>query len=343
MNSLSPYQTAAILILVRMLSLSLYEPLPNENTVLTAAAALILCAVKWLLLMPAVRVISSRQLFCSRAAANIISLMTVAGAAALLLVITDSFASLLEAVSPERYSRFGITVVLLLVCAYTASMGRQGLARTAVLMLPVFLGILAVIFFELRGSMLPDRMSLYSPDPLSEAAVSAVRLSGGSADLFLAVTLIPFTSKPKSRSAAIYLAADAVMSLIFFLMCGSVLGRWRSRSGSLWFTLADCTRGSVIDRSGAVFLAVSTSCAVITCAALLMVLTRSLKLLTGAKSPNILMSGTAALLSALLLALGARGLYPRLVSLPVCTGVSAAAAAAALTSPLYALRKEREG
>ncbi len=341
MNRLSPWQTAAILMISRVFALSLYEPLTGENTVLTAVCALMLCAVKWALLIPAQKIVSSHPEFRNRISAGVLSVLTVIGAAVLLTVLTDSFASMLEAVYPERYSRFGITTVLLLISAYTASMGRQGLARAAVLMLPVFLATLTLVFFEIRPAMLPDRMSLYSPDPGKAVPVTLMRLPGGSADVFLALTLLPVTDKPKTRSAAVYLAGDALISLGFFMTAGAVLGGFRSGAGSLWFTLSYCTHGSVIDRSGAVFLTISTACAVVTCAALLLVMSRSLGYLTKSSRTNPLLLCPAALLTALLLAVTSRGLSPQLLNAEASFAVSVLTLAAAFAAPIYSRRRER--
>ena len=333
MNRISSYQAAALLIVSRLLALSLYLPRPHENPVITCVCAVLLCGLKWLLLMPAAQLVSRKRLFTSRTSAAVLSTVTALGAAVLLVMLTEQFSALLGSFHPERYSRFGITAVLLFICAYVASMDRQGLARTASIILPVILGVMALIFIEMRGAMLPDRLNFFAPDPENAVVSTFLRLLGGSVDLLLCACLMPLIDCRPTRTVGVYLTADALMSLGFFLMAGSVLGSFST--GNLWFTLSCCTHGAVIDRSGAVFLAVMTVCEVLTCSALMLITSRAVGHFFRRTHQSTLLPVTAAVLTVLMLAMLSRNINVQEYAAKFTSSIGAAAVMTMLFSPLY--------
>lgn len=340
MNKITSYQAAAILILSRMFALSLYNAAPGENPALTAAAAAALSILKLLLLLPAVKLLSKRPLTSQKNLAKVRAAFFAVGASCFLMLLTDSLAGLLETVYPDRFSRFGITAVMLFICAYIASMGVQSLARTASLILPSMILVFGLIFFEMRDSMLSDRLNLYSPDMTNELARTLRTLAGELFDVFLLFGLLPLIDRKPESAVKIYIAADCLISLIFFLMSASVLGGFTSGSGNNYFTLSYCTHGSVIDRSGAVFLAAAAGFAMITEAALLTILKMSLRYILPKYDENSLYLGGAAVLTVLLVALNARGAVIAGFTFAVSVTTAAVIIIAALISPLISSKKE---
>lgn len=342
MKKLTSYQAAAILILSRMLSLSMYNSAPGENPTITAAVSAALNILKLILLLPAVRQLSKHPISPSKNLSRIRAVFFAAGAACFLMLLTDSFAGMLETVYPDRFSRFGISVVLLFICAYIASMGVSSLARTASLMLPSFILVFGLIFFEMRDSMLSDRLNLYSPDIFAEIISTVRSLLIELFDVFLLFGLLRLIDRTPEKTVKIYIAADSLMSLVFFMMSASVLGGFTTGSGNNYFSLSYCTHGAVIDRSGAVFLAAATGCTVITGAALLVILKISLRYFIQKYEDSTLYLGIAAVLTTLLVTLSTRGAVIAGYALALSLITATAILAAAYLSPVFGARKESE-
>lgn len=302
MKTVSPYAYASILILMRIFAVSMYMPSEGENAAVTAICAVVLSALKLISFIPLFilfkRGVSPQNRVLIRVGATSAAVVS----AAFLLIINDLFSTAVESVYPDRFTKIGITAALFFIAAYVASMGVQGVSRACSICAVTFAVMLVVVMVEMRSCMANDRIDLYSRDLGGEAAATAKNLLAFLGDYFVFFALLPYLKSSPQKAAGIYATADMILSLVFFLMCASVMGGFYPRSGFSFFTLSYCTQGSMIDRADGIFLAISAACAIVSCAAMMTVLKDSLRYLfnKGAETGTYLASAavlTAAALS----------------------------------------------
>lgn len=278
MRKITPYTAAAILILSRLYSYALYIPGEKANAGMTVLASLLMNVVKAALLLPLAALYCKKHKddkCCSpaKSEAAVISVAAFAG----LLSAGTAFSSLTAGVYPDRLSSVGVPVIWFGVCAYTASLGLQGVSRSAGFMVFAFTGVILLTFIGMRHSMLTSRVYIYSPDITKELKEISGLLCRTMYDIPLLLGVLPYIDGKKSKSIGIYILFDAVMTAIVFFMYSAVLGDFRSKAGYSVFTLFSCTAGTLIDRSDGIFIAITCSCGIITCAVLMLILADAVK------------------------------------------------------------------
>lgn len=298
METISPYAFAAILILIRIFALSMYVPSANENPAITAVCAIAISAVKLLSFIPLFIIRKRKSSFHNQTLTRCGAVFAAVTAAVYLLMINDAFSTVVESVYPDRFTKIGVAAVMLLIAAYVASMGIHGISRSASICTVTFIIILLIIFTEMRSSMLNDRINLYSGNVGKEIIRTSKNILAFLGDYFVFAALLPYLKRSPAKAAGLYIAADILISLSFFLMSASVMGNFYSKTGFSFFTLAYCTHGSMIDRSDGIFLAVSTCCGLICCAAMLLILKDSLNYLFPIKSDPRIYAYSAVILTA---------------------------------------------
>lgn len=303
MKTISPYSFAAVLVLSRLFALSLYTPTMGENAGLTAAISLGLSLVKLLAVIILIRFYDgSVSGISEKVKSGVIGVL----AACFIVAAGAEFSIMVESVYPYRFSKLGITIVLFIVCAYVASMGAESLSRTSAILIVSFVAALAFIFFEMRETMFTDRINLYSYAPYAEIKNTVSNLMAQLYDIVIFFGLLPRVRGSGKKAACIYILSDAMIYLVFFLMSAAVMGDFFPKSGYSFFTLSYSTHGAIIDRSDGAFLAISSACAVITIAALMIVLHDHLiKFITIKNDANIY-TAAALILTSVLLALQSR-------------------------------------
>ncbi|MCR5122006.1 MAG: hypothetical protein K6B74_06265 [Ruminococcus sp.] len=272
-SRVSALTTAALLTAARLFSLSLYMPHSGENAAITAVTAAGLCLLK-LPLMTAAALLG-RHFKESRA----FSAVTAALSAIMIIVCANAFAEMTAETYPEHCTRPTTFIVLLCICAYVASMGLAGTARTASLILAGFAAVCTPVLIEMRGSMLSDRLDLLSYQPVREITLTAAGLLRLFPEPVILAGLIGGTEGSPDRAVKPFLIADALISGLFFLMCGTVMGRFFGQSGYAFYTLAGNTHGAFIDRANGIFTFFSSSFTMITVSALMLTFIRSVKAL----------------------------------------------------------------
>ncbi len=272
-SRISALTMAALLTAARLFSLSLYMPHGGENAAITALTAAGLCLLK-LPIMTAAALLG-RHFGENRA----FSAATAALSAVMVIICTNAFAEMTAETYPERCTRLTTFIVLLCICVYVASMGLAGTARTASLMLAGFALVCTPVLIEMRGSMLSDRLDPLSYKPVREITLTAAGLLRLFPEPVMLAGLIGRTDGSPSRAVKPFLIADALVSGSFFLMCGSVTGRFFGQSGYAFYTLAGNTHGAFIDRANGVFMFFSSSFAIITVSALMMTFWRSAEMI----------------------------------------------------------------
>ena len=277
-KKISPYALAALMIVSRLFALSMYIPSEGENAALTAVTAMVLCLFKLPMFLGAAKLF---RLASKRP--KILGAVLMVSAVLFIIVSADSFTDMLESVYPERLTKLAAAVVLIFACIYTASMGVEGTVRAACVILGVFTVTIIPVLFSMRGSMLTDRIDLYSEMPFTEITRSAGELLRYFAEPLIFAGLLPFAGGEDRRTAGIaaksYLIAEALISCVLFLMHAAVMGRFFGQSGYAFFTLSYNTHGTIIDRANGVFTCVSSMGAVITIAALMLVFREGLEMM----------------------------------------------------------------
>ena len=268
-NCLSSLSFAALLTAAGCFSLSLYMPREGENAALTAVTAAVSCLIKLPLFLAAAKL--AERLRDSR----IFHTALAAAAVFFMILGADSFSEMTVSAYPERCTKLTTVAVLLFICCYTASTGLAGTARTAGLILFGFAAVCIPVMFEMRGSMLTDRLDLFSPDPAGETVRTALRLSGLFCEPVIFMGLIGDTEGDVRLAVKPYLIAQAIVSGIFFLMCGAVMGRFFGSSGYAFYALSYNTHGAFIDRANGIFTFFASAFAILTISALMIVLRRS--------------------------------------------------------------------
>ncbi len=259
---ISPLTLAALLTAARLFSLSLYMPRAGENAAMTAVCAAALCLLKLPVMLLAAR------LGCRLRESRLFALVLLLGSCGMIFLAAGSFSEMTAEAYPERCTRLTTVAVLLFICAYVASMGVAGTARTASLTLFGFAAVCLPVLSGMRGSMLTDRLDLFSPEPLTEAARTSAGLLRLFCEPFIMAGLGSKAGRPE-RSVRPYLITDALVSGVFFLMCGTVMGRFFGHSGYALFTLSGNTHGTIIDRANGVFTFFSSAFAILTVSALM--------------------------------------------------------------------------
>ena len=318
MKKISAYQAAALLIISRLLMLSMYIADNGENTLLTAVTAASLDIFKMAVMLPAIYILQKKNRIISDRQDSICAVMLGTGALMFLMILTDRFSSLIESAAPEHFSKLGVTAVVLTACAYTASMGIKAVSRTASLLLPIMTAVFTMIFFELRPGILPDRLNLYSADPIAEISHTLTKLAALSSDIFIMFGVFPYISSRPEKTVKLYLTADGIMTLLFFMTSSSVLGTFSGKTGNVWTVLSYCTHGAVIDRSAAVFLAASTVFFLLTGALLFIILKDSIKAVKNDISDSKLLLTLSAGIALLLATMSVRRTSIATLSLYVC-------------------------
>lgn len=325
MKSISAYQFAGAMIVARILALALYIPSEGENPVVTALALPILALAKYALLALTIRAYE-KQAF-TRGAAVCSAIL----AGALLISICGAFSQSVETVYPDRFSRLGITAVFFIIGAYVASMGAAGTVRTAGIFLFAAAIFSAILLFQTRGSMLTDRITLYSPSPLRDLESALRNLTAYSADVFIFAMMLPYVRSSPKKAAGIYLTADLLIWLVFAMAYAAIMGRLYPRSGYSFFAIAYCTQGLLIDRADGVFFCVVSAAAIIVCALLTGILKNAVKyIFTSIRSDEKTYLAAAGVLTAAAISLSGFG-----IELSRYAGVLAAAVWIALAA--YAL------
>lgn len=268
-NRISSYALAAVLTAARLFSLSLYVPREGENAALTALTAAALCLLKlplFFLLAWLSRRFGSTTGFKA----------ALAGISAVMIPIcAEAFSEMAVSAYPERCTKLTTFIVLIPICAYVASMGVTGTARTASLSLAGFAAVCIPVFLEMRGSMLTDRIDLFSYAPAAEIThTAAAMLSLFCEPVIFAGSLSSAKGSPRT-AARVYLIADALVSGVFFLMCAAVTGRFFGSSGYAFFALSYNTRGAFIDRANGIFTFFSSVFTILTVSALMLVVRRA--------------------------------------------------------------------
>jgi hypothetical protein len=274
MKKISPYAFAAILTAARIFALSVYITSADENPTLTAICTVAVSLIKLPLLF--LIAAAEKNPSQSRSAAKLRAVFSAAVSAIFLIMINDMFAELAQSVYPERFGKIGLTAVMLFVSAYVASMGIHGTSRSAVFSVAAFLAAIVIIFAEMRSGMQNDRINLYSANAASEAFRTCKNALAQLADVFIFYEMCRYTHGSAKKSAGLYISADILISLLFFMMSASVLGSFYPKSGYVFFTLSYCTHGVLLDRADGIFFAAASVFAMITCAALLTILKNSL-------------------------------------------------------------------
>ena len=276
---ISPYALAALLVMTRLFALSMYVPSRGENAALTAVTGLVISLLKLPLMYGAARLSAK-----AKRRPMIYGAVTAFAALVFIAVCADAFTDMLESLYPERMTKAAAAIVLILVCIYTASMGIEGTARTACIMLGALAAVMVPILFEMRGSMLTDRLDLFSHAPIAECTRSAGQLLRYFFDPLIFAALLPYAGGADadkttvSRTVKPYLIADGLITCVFFLMNAAVMGRFFGQSGYAFFTLSYNTHGSIIDRANGIFTCVSTIGAVLTLSALMLTARDGIKL-----------------------------------------------------------------
>ncbi|MGN0634255.1 MAG: hypothetical protein ACI4JW_10375 [Oscillospiraceae bacterium] len=318
MKTISVYAFAATVITAKLFALSMYVPTKNENAAVTAAAAIIFSIIKLIGLIP--------LFFCAkenngRLTSTLSRAAFAVGAAVFLLIINDSFSTLIETIYPDRFTKAGIMTVLFIIFAYTASMGINGVSRSASLILIFSLATIAVLIANLSSEMLTSRLNMYSEDMSRELFSSVRNLAAYLFDYFLFYGLLPYLDGKPQKTAALYISSEIIISTLFFLTGGAVLGDYFASSGYSFFTLSYSSHGELVARSDVVILVLSTAAAVISGAGLMIILKNSLGGLFRIKNDITLYTAAAAVLTAVILSLNIFGFNFREIS----PAVSAAA------------------
>ena len=322
MKSISAYQFAGAMIVARILALALYIPSEGENPVVTALALPILALAKYALLALTIRAYE-KQTFTRGAA-----VCSAIFAGALLISICGAFSQSVETVYPDRFSRLGITAVFFIIGAYVASMGAAGTVGIFLFAAAIFS---AILLFQTRGSMLTDRITLYSPSPLRDLESALRNLTAYSADVFIFAMMLPYVRSSPKKAAGIYLTADVLIWLVFAMAYAAIMGRLYPRSGYSFFAIAYCTQGLLIDRADGVFFCVVSAAAIIVCALLTGILKNAVKyVFTSIRSDEKTYLAAAGVLTAAAISLSGFG-----IELSRYAGVLAAAVWIALA--VYAL------
>lgn len=270
-SRVSALSLAALLTAARLFSLSLYMPRAGENAALTAVTAAALCLPKLPLYYAAAHI--AERLRGSKVFSGVLT----AAAAGLIYLCADRFSDMTVSAYPERCTKLSTAAALLFVCVYVASMGLSGTARTAGIMLFGFGAVCLPVLVEMRGSMLTDRLDLFSPDPLGEMTGTALRLLGIFCEPVILAGLTDGTRGGVRLAVKPFLIAEALVSGVFFLMCGTVTGRFFGRSGYAFFALSYNTHGAFIDRANGVFTFFSSAFAILTISALMLVIRRAFR------------------------------------------------------------------
>ena len=296
--------------MTRLFALSMYVPSRGENAALTAVTGIVISLLKLPLMYGAAR-LSAR----AKRRPMIYGAVTAFAALVFIVVCADAFTDMLESLYPERMTKAAAAIVLILVCVYTASMGIEGTARTACIMLGALTAVMVPILFEMRGSMLTDRLDLCSPAPLAECTRSAGQLLRYFFDPLIFAALLPYAGGADadkttvSRTVKPYLIADGLITCVFFLMNAAVMGRFFGHSGFAFFTLSYNTHGSLIDRANGIFTCVSTIGAVITLSSLIIVMCDGIRLTGLTADRGKVFGGAAAASAAAVTLIAASGLH----------------------------------
>ena len=277
--AISALSLAALLAAARFFSLSLYMPQEGENAALTAVTAAGICLLKLPLFYLLARL-------CGRFGSRFGYKALLAGAAAVMIPIcAERFSEMTVSTYPERCTKFTAFIVLVLISVYVASMGAAGTVRTAALFLAGFAAVCIPVLAEMRGSMLTDRIDLFSPAPAAEVTRTALGVLSLFCEPVLFAGLLGGTKGSARAAANAYLVSDALVSGVFYLMCAAVMGRFFGKSGYAFFALSYNTRGAFIDRANGVFTFFSSSFAILTIAGLMLVIRRAFTDIRGEKAP----------------------------------------------------------
>ncbi len=319
MNTISEYSLAAVLLVIKLFTLSMYVPVDGENPVITAVIFTIMSLIKLCTLIP--------LFYCAKKQGGYAALsgrfkafgciFFALGAAGLAAAVSDLLSTAIESVYPDRYTKFSITLIFFFICAYIASMGIKGFSRCSAGALFVILPLMLFVFYQMRGALLNDRLNFYADRPLPLINQTVKNLLEYTVDYFIFFGLLPYLKGSPSRAAGIYICADIIIVLLVLLTSASVMGSFWDNSGYIFFALSFSTFGSVIDRSDGIYLAISSGAAIICGSALLIVLKDSLNFFNGAKDKNILLISAAALTAICVFADNLQLSSQRLIT-PIC-------------------------
>lgn len=291
MKTVSPYAYASVLIIIRLFFLTVYMASSNENAAITCITAAAFSLAKLAVFILIFIILKQKNIILrlcqNRYFSKVFYIVSAVFAAAYLLSVSDLFSTLIESVYPDRFTKLGITAVLFIAFAYAASMGIKGVSRAASVSLALFLIIMTIILFGLRGNMISDRINLYTGDIAKHTMTVLGKLLAGSADFFVFFGLLPYLGRSPVKAAGLYITADILISALFFLIGASVMGNFWENSGYSFFTLSCSTQGSLIDRCDGIFLAVSTACALICGAVLFIIFKDSISYLSGIKNADV--------------------------------------------------------
>ena len=303
MKSLSPYAYAAILIIMRLFALSMYSPNQTENPAITAVVTIIFSFFKLLTLIPVIIFFkrNGEQGLSLAPLYKLSSALFLLFSSLLLLSSANSFSQMISSLYPDRFAKISIAATIIFIAAYIASMGLNGIGRACTILSVLFSAFLLFIFVETKSAMLNDRINLYSDDLQSELINTTANISSYLLDYLAFFGLLPYLKNSIAKAAGLYITADCLISILFFLMSASVMGDFWNDSNYSFFTLSFASQGSIIDRSDALALVISGGSALVTFSILLTIAKDSVKSIFKIKSENLVLASIAAMLTIILI------------------------------------------
>ncbi len=303
MKSISPYAYASIMILIRLFSLSLYTPYQEENPGLTALACVLFFLIKLAFFIPLIFAFKkfNGNENLGRFASKITALFFLMFSVLFLILLSLSFSTAIQTIYPNSFTSIALSVVIFIIALYIASMGIRGIARSSGIILISSLILLIIMFIQMKDCMSNEQLNLFSQSLLGGICSALKNLALNSADILVFFGLLNYLNGSVKKAAGLYLTCDCIITHIFFLMCGSVMGKLFSKLKYSFFMISFATKGNILNRTDAFALSISTACAIITLSVILIILKDSVKYLFNVKNDVKVLSISSILLTVLLI------------------------------------------